>query len=95
LGEFPTVLIGSMFFRGHRIVSNPDKGIFDKKQAKALLEREAVLSTQTGNPRIIDVIGDTGQALIKYIELTSHSGYPRMFANAIRLSLAKNWPSND
>jgi len=67
-GENPTVLIGSMFFRGHKIVSDPDKGIFDKVKAKNLLDREEELSAQTGNPRIIDVIGDTGQALINYIE---------------------------
>ncbi|TAK36950.1 MAG: tetrahydromethanopterin S-methyltransferase subunit H, partial [Chloroflexota bacterium] len=67
-GENPTVLIGSMFFRGHKIVSDPDKGIFDKKKAKDLLDREEELSAQTGNPRIIDVIGDTGEALINYVE---------------------------
>jgi len=67
-GENPTVLIGSMFFRGHKIVSDPDKGIFNKQKAKDLLDREEELSAQTGNPRIIDVIGDTGQALITYIE---------------------------
>lgn len=68
LGEYPTVLIGSMFFRGHKIVSDPDKGIFDKNQAKDLLDREEELSAQTGNPRFIDVIGETGEALINYIE---------------------------
>lgn len=67
-GENPTVLVGSMFFRGHKIVSDHDKGIFDKGRAKALLDREEELSAQTGNPRIIDVIGDTGQAMINYIE---------------------------
>jgi len=67
-GENPTVLIGSMFFRGHKIVSDSDRGIFDKGKAKALLDREEDLSAETGNPRIIDVIADTGQALINYIE---------------------------
>ena len=63
-GENPNVLIGSMFFRGHKIVSDPDKGIFNKQKAKDLLDREEELSAQTGNPRFIDVIGDTGQSLI-------------------------------
>ena len=71
LGENPTVLIGSMFYRGHKIVSDPDKGIFDKEKAKALLDREADLSAQTGNPRIIDVIADSGEAMIKYIEFVA------------------------
>ena len=34
-GENPSVLIGSMFFRGHKIVSDPEKGIFDKAKAKS------------------------------------------------------------
>ena len=67
-GENPTVLIGSMFFRGHKVVKDSDKGLFDKGKAKALLDREEDLSAQTGNPRIIDVIADTGEALINYIE---------------------------
>ena len=67
-GENPTVLIGSIFYSGHRIVSDLEKGIFDKERAKALLSREAELSAETGNPRIIDVVGETTQALINYIE---------------------------
>ena len=67
-GENPSVMIGSMFFRGHKIVKDTDKGIFDKDKAKALLDKEEEVSISTGNPRIIDVIGDTGEALINYIE---------------------------
>jgi len=70
-GENPTVLMGSIFYQGHRIVSDPDKGIFDRQKAKALLDREAELSAETGNPRIIDVIGDTTQALINYVEFVA------------------------
>lgn len=67
-GEYPTVLIGSMFYRGHKIVSDPVKGIFDREAARELLDREAELSMETGNPRIIDVIGDTVEALVRYVE---------------------------
>lgn len=70
-GERPTVLIGSIFYRGHRIVSNPEEGIFDRQEARHLLNREAELSAQTGNPRIVDVIGDTAQALINYVEFVA------------------------
>ncbi len=83
-GENPTVLIGSMFFRGHKIVSDPDKGIFDRKKAKDLLDREEALSAQTGNPRIIDVVGDTGQALINYIEwVAANSSSPMLVDSAL------------
>jgi tetrahydromethanopterin S-methyltransferase subunit H len=66
-GQRPTVMIGSIFFKGHRIVSDPRQGIFDEEKARALLEREAAVSERTGNPRIIDVIADTGQAMINYL----------------------------
>lgn len=67
-GQYPSVLIGSMFYRGHKIVSDPVKGIFDEAAAKALLDQEAELSAETGNPRIVDVIGDTVEALVRYSE---------------------------
>jgi tetrahydromethanopterin S-methyltransferase subunit H len=70
-GENASVLLGSMFYRGHKVVSDPEKGIFDKQKAKDLLDREADFSAQTGNPRFIDVIGDTGEALINFIEWTA------------------------
>lgn len=67
-GEYPTVLIGSIFYRGHKIVIDPVNGIFDQDAARALLDQEAELSAETGNPRIVDVIGDTVPALTRYVE---------------------------
>jgi tetrahydromethanopterin S-methyltransferase subunit H len=76
-GERPTVLIGSIFFDKHRIVSDPLRGIFDKERAKVLLEREAEQSASTANPRFIDTIGDTAEALINYIEfVAAHTDAP-------------------
>jgi tetrahydromethanopterin S-methyltransferase subunit H len=76
-GERPTVLVGSLFFSGHRIVRDPLKGTFDRKEAAALLDIEAELSSATGNPRFVDVIGETSEALINYIKFVSgHTGSP-------------------
>ncbi len=76
-GERPTVLIGSIFFSKHQIVSDPVKGIFDREKARALLGREAELAASTGNPRIIDPIGESSTALINYIEfIASHTDAP-------------------
>jgi len=70
-GERPTVLIGSIFFGGHAIVRDRQKGLFDGAKAKALLEREAAAAEETGNPRVVDVIGDTSEALIRYLEFVA------------------------
>jgi tetrahydromethanopterin S-methyltransferase subunit H len=70
-GERPTVLIGSMFYTGHQIVADAEKGIFDEKSAKVLLDREAEISGETGIPRFIDVVGNSSEALIRYIEFVA------------------------
>ena len=70
-GEYPTVLIGSIFYSGHRIVSDPEKGVFDRSRARDLLDQEAALSLETGNPRIVDVVGDTAEALGHYVEFVA------------------------
>ena len=43
-GELPTVLIGTIFYEGHKIVKNPMKGEFDRKQAEELLKKQEELS---------------------------------------------------
>ena len=50
---------------------------FDTGKALQLLEREAQASRATGNPRIIDPIGETGEALISYIRfIADHTDAP-------------------
>ena len=36
-GEVPTVLAGSIFYSGHKLVSDSIKGIFDKVEAENLV----------------------------------------------------------
>ena len=76
-GERPMVLIGSIFFAGHNIVQDQLKGIFDADKAKALLDQEEAISAATGMSRIIDVIGETPEALIRYIDFVAqHTSSP-------------------
>jgi len=70
-GERPTVLIGSIFHAGHRIVQDPMRGIFDRDKAKILLDREMEMAATTGNRCFIDVVGETSEALKKYIEFVA------------------------
>lgn len=67
-GEYPTVLIGSIFYERHEIVRDPDKGEFDKNQAEALIKMQEEMSDKTGNPAFLDVVGRSSEALIKYID---------------------------
>ncbi|MDD3407971.1 MAG: tetrahydromethanopterin S-methyltransferase subunit H, partial [Methanomicrobium sp.] len=67
-GEIPTLLVGSMFYGRHKIVSDEKKGTFDKDAAEALVKRQEELGEITKNPALIDIIGSTPEAIIKYID---------------------------
>lgn len=66
-GEIPTVLIGSIFYQGHKIVKDEKKGIFDKEKAEELINRQDEFSEKTGNPCMLDVVGVTSEALERYL----------------------------
>ena len=66
-GEIPTVLIGSIFYMNHRIVKDPQTGSFDEEKAGALIKTCNALSEQLGVKYMLDVIGNTPEALIRYI----------------------------
>lgn len=70
-GEFPTVLIGSIFYDRHKIVSDPTEGVFDKKKAEELIKKQEEMSDKTGNPHMLDVVGSSATAIVKYIEFVT------------------------
>ncbi|MFX1509455.1 MAG: tetrahydromethanopterin S-methyltransferase subunit H [Promethearchaeota archaeon] len=70
-GEYPTVLIGSIFYDGHKIVTDIMKGEFDKSQAETLLKKQEEMSEITGNPVIIDVVGPSAEALKRCVDFVS------------------------
>ena len=47
------------------------KGLFDKKEAEKLISTQEELSDKTGNPFILDVVGDTPEALTRYVDYVS------------------------
>jgi tetrahydromethanopterin S-methyltransferase subunit H len=70
-GELPTVLTATIFYQGHKIVSDKKKGIFDKARAEALINRMDELSDMTCNPFILDVVGASVEAYQNYINFIS------------------------
>ncbi len=67
-GEYPTVMIGSIFYEGQDLVEDSREGDFDEERARELLKRERELSEETGLPRVTDVVGGFEDAMIKYID---------------------------
>ncbi|MBC7130742.1 hypothetical protein H5T51_05945, partial [Candidatus Bathyarchaeota archaeon] len=70
-GETPTVLIASIFYEGHRIVKDPDKGEFDTKAAEDILNRLEQLRDITGVQFMLDVVGTGEEAFKRYIDFVS------------------------
>ncbi len=66
-GELPTVLCGTIFYQGHRIVRDEDKGIIDREKAEVLVNRQSELSEQTGNPAVLHIYARTAGAFEQYL----------------------------
>lgn len=92
-GQNPPVLIGSIFFEGHKIVEDDKKGVFDTKIAETLINNQDEWSDETGMPAMLDVVAQYPEALINYIEfITSITDTPLLMDGAtgqVRIPVCK------
>jgi tetrahydromethanopterin S-methyltransferase subunit H len=72
-GTTPTVMIGSMFYRGQKIVTDDTQGRFDKDKAKDLIENQLAISEKTGLPGMIDLVVSFPEAAKSYIDFVSEA----------------------
>ncbi|HDM88611.1 tetrahydromethanopterin S-methyltransferase subunit H [Candidatus Bathyarchaeota archaeon] len=86
-GELPTVLIGSLFHEGHKIVKDRRLGIFDKKKAERLIRIQEEMSNKTGVPCMLDIVAEYPEALIKYIDFVSEVTDVPFLINGPRMSV--------
>ena len=70
-GEFPVVLIGSIFHEGHGIVEDRSVGRFDEVKARKLILRQEKASRKTGIPCMLDVVGETPEAMERNLSRSS------------------------
>jgi tetrahydromethanopterin S-methyltransferase subunit H len=85
-GELPTVLIGSIFYSGQKIVKDPKTGVFDKMSAETLVKRQEELSDISGNPCMLDVVLESENAIHKILSfIADTSDLPILF---------DAWPQN-
>jgi tetrahydromethanopterin S-methyltransferase subunit H len=68
LGENPTVLAGTIFYSGHKIVEDAKKGVFDREKAKNLLLKQDEMSSLTGNPCLVQIFSESEEAMIQFID---------------------------
>ena len=67
-GEYPTVLVSTMFYARHKSVTDEDKGLFDRAAAETLWNTQVSMSDATGNPYVNQIVGETPEAIRRYID---------------------------
>ncbi len=77
-GENPTVMIGSIFFKGDKIVREEKTGDFDREKAHELVSKIEEMCERTGLSAMLDVV-------CTYAETTR--GYLEFAADATRMPL--------
>ncbi len=64
-GEHPVVMVGTIFYDGHRILKN---GEFDKAEAMELIQLQIEKSEESKLPRITNIYGNSGKELIERMD---------------------------
>ncbi|MEM1581107.1 MAG: tetrahydromethanopterin S-methyltransferase subunit H [Candidatus Bathyarchaeia archaeon] len=72
-GENPTVMIGSIFYKGDKIVQDEKAGIFDCEAAKALISKLEDISDRTGLPAMLDVVCSNPENSRRYLEFAAEA----------------------
>ena len=74
-GEYPTLLFGQLFFTGDLYLEDPNKGTFNTSRAEADVHNFLDLCARTGVQGALTVLGETSQALIRYIDWIANLDY--------------------
>lgn len=95
--QVPTVLIGSIFYMRHKIVKDEETGTIDEIAAGNLVESCLELVQNLGVGFMLDVIGTTSKALVKYVRfLRSISSTPVLInstSSDVRIAAARELAS--
>ncbi len=70
-GEFPTVLAGSIFYDGDKIVEDASRGTFDRAAAERLISLQDEMSDTTGNPCVVQIVSSSTEAIERYIDFVA------------------------
>ena len=70
-GQRPVVLVGTLFYHGHKIVKDENAGTFDEAAAETLVKNQDEMSDKTGNPAMIDVVSASIPAMKTHLEFVA------------------------
>jgi tetrahydromethanopterin S-methyltransferase subunit H len=64
------MLCGTIFYQGHKIVEDEERGLFDQAAAERLVSRQAELSQETGCPSVLHIYARSVEAFSRYLDFT-------------------------
>lgn len=67
-GEYPTVVVSSIFQKGDKVFEGKRKEGFDEKRAEELLKTQDKLWQETGVPGMADIVANTGKEFQTFID---------------------------
>ncbi len=65
------LLIGSIFYSGHKIVEDPIRGVFDKSKAEQLINLQEEMEDTFRIRGMLDVVSEGNEAIIRYIDFVA------------------------
>lgn len=72
-GELPSALCGTIFYHGHRIVEDEERGLFNLDAAARLVARQSELSEETGCPSILHIYARSIEAFARYLDFADEA----------------------
>jgi len=70
-GITPTVMIGSIFYKGHSIIRDSGKGIFNEPRAESLINKVEEQTDKTGLPGMVDIVAENAVAAGRYMDFVA------------------------
>ena len=72
-GQFPTVLMGSIFYKGDRLVLDDEKGEFDREGAFQCISQAEKICKSTNIPLVVDIVGSTQISMNNYVKFVGEN----------------------
>ncbi len=70
-GELPTVLVGTIFYHGDKLLEDANRGSFDREKAEEQIAAQEEMSDITGNPCMLQICSQTDEAMHKFIDFVT------------------------
>jgi len=82
-GENPTVMVGSIFFRGDKLVRDEKTGDFDREKAREMISKVEEMSERTGLSAMLDVVCTYAETARGFLEFAADATRMPLLIDAV------------